>query len=212
MALVGLGILIAVSAGLVLSRGTDHGATFTVNVTLDEADSNPGDGICAGIITPNVCTLRAAIQEANAFPGADTITVPAGTFNLTTLHGGELLISGTDGLTIIGAGPASTTIDANFGDRVFRNITLFAPVAISGVTIQGGNLGKSADGGGIWTRGSLTLTDVVVQTNSAERGGGIYNAPGAGFPLFFPAGTLTLLDSFVDSNDASGPVGDGGGI
>lgn len=47
-------------------------ATFTVNVTTDEGDANAGDGICE---TSNAgeCTLRAAIEEANANTGADTI-------------------------------------------------------------------------------------------------------------------------------------------
>ena len=55
-------VVIAAAVALVLSRGTAHGAGFTVNVLFDESDSNPGDGFCRGIITPNVCTLRAAIQ------------------------------------------------------------------------------------------------------------------------------------------------------
>lgn len=46
------------------------GSTFVVNSTGDAVDSNVGDGLCnAG----GACTLRAAIQEANAVPGKDTI-------------------------------------------------------------------------------------------------------------------------------------------
>jgi CSLREA domain-containing protein len=52
-------------------------ATFTVNSTLDAPDSTPGDGTCCtGFVLGNclgVCTLRAAIQEANASPGTDAI-------------------------------------------------------------------------------------------------------------------------------------------
>ena len=44
-------------------------------------DKNPGDGVCADI--NNKCSLRAAIMEANAFPGTDTIMVPNGTYTLT---------------------------------------------------------------------------------------------------------------------------------
>src|SRR6185369_6141371 len=39
-----------------------HAATFTVNSTGDGIDATPGNGICA--TSGNVCTLRAAIQEA----------------------------------------------------------------------------------------------------------------------------------------------------
>lgn len=47
-------------------------ATFVVNVTTDEADANPGDGICETVNTGE-CTFRAAIEEANANVGADTV-------------------------------------------------------------------------------------------------------------------------------------------
>ena len=47
------------------------GKTFTVNVTGDGQDANQGDGICA--TASGNCSLRAAIQEANANSGTDTI-------------------------------------------------------------------------------------------------------------------------------------------
>ncbi|MGH3087736.1 MAG: CSLREA domain-containing protein, partial [Rubrobacteraceae bacterium] len=49
-------------------------ATFTVNNVGDIADLDPGDGVCnVSLFTGDQCTLRAAIQEANATAGADTI-------------------------------------------------------------------------------------------------------------------------------------------
>src|SRR2546421_11324470 len=45
--------------------------TFTVNSTGDGADSNTADGVCND--GAGNCTLRAAIQQANATPGTDTI-------------------------------------------------------------------------------------------------------------------------------------------
>ncbi len=50
--------------------------TFTVTSdSLDSSDIAPGDGICDTLSVQllNPCTLRGAIQEANAFPGADKI-------------------------------------------------------------------------------------------------------------------------------------------
>jgi len=47
--------------------------TFTVNTSTDDAaahDASPGDGICADAL--GWCTLRAALEEANAHAGADT--------------------------------------------------------------------------------------------------------------------------------------------
>ena len=66
--------LLVLAMGLPLVIGTAHGATFTVTSLVDEADSNPGDGFCSGIITPNVCTLRAEVQEAT--PWTATIRSP----------------------------------------------------------------------------------------------------------------------------------------
>lgn len=51
-------------------------ATFTVDGTGDGADANPGNGICA--TAGGVCTLRAAIQEANSLSGSDTIAFDIG--------------------------------------------------------------------------------------------------------------------------------------
>src|SRR5690606_29638496 len=53
-------------------------ATFTVNNVGTAADAAPGNGVCA--TAGAVCTLRAAIQEANALAGADTIqfNLPSG--------------------------------------------------------------------------------------------------------------------------------------
>src|SRR5437870_10369966 len=58
-----------------------HAASFTVNSTLDAVDASPGDGLCAD--ATGACTLRAAIMETNALPGADEITLPAGVYALS---------------------------------------------------------------------------------------------------------------------------------
>src|SRR5215210_6646155 len=62
-------------------------ATFTVTSTADEPDAAPGDGVCAG--PSGACTLRAAVMEANGLGGSNRITLPAGTFRLTTAGRGE---------------------------------------------------------------------------------------------------------------------------
>lgn len=123
-------------ATLVVSPSA-RAAIFVVNTTADTVDANPGDGICAD--SGGQCSLRAAISEANAWPGADTITLPAGTY-LLTLAGasedanatGDLDI--TSDITINGAGAASTIIDANQLDRVLQiaggstvTLTFFIP-------------------------------------------------------------------------------------
>jgi hypothetical protein len=57
-----------------------YAAAFLVNSTADAVDDPEGSG-CA--TAAGVYSLRAAIQEANALPGADTITLPAGTYTLS---------------------------------------------------------------------------------------------------------------------------------
>src|SRR5438552_177020 len=94
---------------------------FLVNSTDDAPDAIPGDGICAKLT--GVCTLRAAIMEANMLPGTDTVTLPAGIYRLTIPGAGEDLgatgdLDILDDLFLIGAGASSTVIDAGGLDRV----------------------------------------------------------------------------------------------
>jgi CSLREA domain-containing protein len=60
---------------------TSQAAIFVVDTTTDAVDAAAGDGTCA--TTAATCSLRAAVQEANALAGADTIELPAGTYVLT---------------------------------------------------------------------------------------------------------------------------------
>lgn len=176
-----------------------HAATFTVNSTADAVDTAPGDGVCA--TAGGQCTLRAAIQEANALAGADTIILPGGTYSLTIPGTGENLAATgdldiTDDLTITGAGAASTLIN---GNGIDRGLDIFANVAISGVTIQNGNAGAGTLGGGIRNSGTLMLTDVTISGNTASTfGGGIANA-----------GTLILTNVTISTNTTGR---DGGGL
>ncbi|MFP4502248.1 MAG: right-handed parallel beta-helix repeat-containing protein [Candidatus Hydrogenedentota bacterium] len=50
-----------------------HGATFVVRDPQDLPDTNPGDGVAMS--AAGTTTLRAAVEEANATPGADEIVL-----------------------------------------------------------------------------------------------------------------------------------------
>src|SRR5260221_562239 len=67
--------------GVALGRAAS--LTFTVNTTADAHDAHHGDRLCAD--AAGQCTLRAALEEADASPPGSTvtITVPAGTYDLT---------------------------------------------------------------------------------------------------------------------------------
>jgi len=151
-------------------------AAFVVDRTTDGTDAAPGDGVCA--TSSGGCTLRAAIQEANALPGTDTITLPAGTY-LLAIPGrqengaatGDLDV--TDTVTITGAGASATIVDAAGVDRAFD---VYAPVMMSGMSIRGGDPGPDGDGGAIFNGGTLTLSGVVLTGNHAGvSGGGLGN-------------------------------------
>src|SRR5215213_1017494 len=158
--------------------------TFTVNTTSDGTDFSPGDGSCsAGDGTP-VCTLRAAIQEANSTAAtADTIVVPASTYHLTRFgvddnaFNGDLDINSP--ITITGAGARTTVVDQDVADRVFDVVTTSGLVLIQGITITGGNLNGGGNGAGLHNAGPNTqLVDSAVRSNvagTASAGGGLAN-------------------------------------
>lgn len=96
--------------------------TFTVNSNTDADDSNPGDGVCSISPTAPACGLRAAIQEANANVGQDTIrfNLGAGTQRIEVATG---LPPITESLIIDGTPPAGAPAD--------QSIVLSFPVDFS---------------------------------------------------------------------------------
>src|ERR687895_796666 len=68
--------------GLTVPAAADAALPFTVNNTRDEVDTNPGNGQCQTFSGAGQCSLRAAIQEANASLGHDTINILPGVYEL----------------------------------------------------------------------------------------------------------------------------------
>jgi uncharacterized lipoprotein len=149
-------------------------AIFSVNTTADTIDANPGDGLAQD--ASGNTSLRAAIMEANASAGADTVSLATGTYILSRAGAnedgcgtGDLDITGD--LTITGVGANTAFIDGGAADRVLQ--VRGGSVTLSGVTIQNG---AALDGGGIRVDGpgSLTLRDAAITNNHAtSTGGGI---------------------------------------
>jgi CSLREA domain-containing protein len=88
-------------------------SAFVVNSLADTHDAHPGDGIAADAWGQT--SLRAAIEEANAWPGLDTIDLPPGVITLAESNGP---LSVSDDLIIRGVGNASE-IDGSVFDSVF---------------------------------------------------------------------------------------------
>jgi hypothetical protein len=180
-------------------------ATFSVNSTQDRVDAVQADGVCdADLATPGEqCTLRAAVQQANASSDADTIVVPAGTYRLTIRGDEDASAAGdldiTTDVTILGAGPALTVIDGRRAkDRV---VEIRGNAIIRGVTVQKGRAPQgSTGGGGLRNHGTLELTDAVVtRCRGADDAGGID----------VRGGHVILRDVIVNRNRSGD---DGGGI
>ncbi len=178
--------------------------TFLVNSADDVAAAAPlNNGICETAPHGGFCTLRAAIEKANNYPGGGVIILlPAltgGAEYLLTI--GQLTI--TNSLTLSGGGAAHTIIDASGIASPTRVLITEPPaiVTISGVTVQGGHAGFTEGGGLFVTQNStLTLNNSRVTSNSVGyAGGGIYNN----------YATLTVTNSLIDHNFAGN---DGGGI
>lgn len=137
---------------LLIATAAAQAAQFQVDRFADSIDADPGDGLCADAVDGG-CSLRAAVQEANALPGRDSIVLPAGTFTLSLAGSGEdLAASGDldvlDALSIAGAGADASIVDAAALDRI---LDLHPPAAaidveLADLTLRNGFLNTSGQG------------------------------------------------------------------
>jgi CSLREA domain-containing protein len=187
-------LLVAVIASLSVVPQA-RAAIFVVDSTADATDANTADGICAA--AGGGCTLRAAIVQANALMGTDSITLPAATY--TT--GSELTIS--TNLTINGAGARGTRI-VGPGSGIVVRATGTAEVALSGMTIGGGAMGVYVVGT------ELTLDRVTISGNSSTTAA---NINGVGMRID-PGSKVLIKRSAITGNTGTqtGGFGTGAGI
>ena len=185
----GLGAAGLAASGAVLAASPASAAGFTVT-TL--ADSGAG-------------SLRQAILDANAAPGADTITFDSTVTGTITLTSGEIAIG--DDTTISGPGAGALTVSGGGESRIFQLLGNpdygSAPrvVSISGITLAEG--ATKGNGGAIQGNYAidLTLQSVVISGNTAYDGGGVY--------MHDHLGSVVITDSVVSGNTAQGQ---GGGL
>jgi hypothetical protein len=177
-----LGQRVAVAALALVVIGSPAGArlVLTVGSEDDAPDASPGDRRCA--TRSGDCTLRAAVQEANATPGADEIVLPPGYYGLDLPGSGEdAAASGdldlTDDVRLTGAGAALSTIDGRGLDGVLQ-VLPGVSAEISQLTISGGLQNAFGSAGGIYNQGTLHVADCEIAYNVAAAGGigGLYNA------------------------------------
>ncbi|MFN6465884.1 MAG: DUF4347 domain-containing protein [Nostoc sp. DedVER02] len=195
------------------------GATVDIGAYEVQSTSPPPvntDTVVTNTNDSGVGSLRQAILNANATPGADIITF-AGVFtdatpDIITLTSGSLSI--TDDVTILGTGASKLTINGNKTSGVFEISGTGTDVSINGLQVTNANdvvygsisldsntslnltnsivSNNKGAVGGILNRGTLRLTNSTVSGNSGSSlGGGIFNT-----------GNLSLTNSTVSGNGA----------
>jgi predicted outer membrane repeat protein len=179
-----------------------YAEVFQVTHSSDDTDLTADDGKC--LTRLNLCTLRAAVMQANSLPGKDIVKLPADTYFLTLGDSGEDSALGgdldvTDDLQVSGSGKADTIINGSAGDRLFHVMTDVA-LAVDNLTLTNGNA-EFESGGGILNDGNLTLENVNITDCSAAAGGGIFNNE---------SGWLSVAQGYLESNSTS--ASSGGGI
>lgn len=119
--------LLVVAAVLPVPTPAMAGAVFVVTTTAEGSDIAPGNGICDNGL--GQCTLRAAVEEANALAGADTITLPAGAYTVTAR------LDVDEDLQVNGAGRATTSIHTSVAAHGFW-ADEFVTLSLSGITFS----------------------------------------------------------------------------
>ncbi|MEM7153288.1 MAG: choice-of-anchor Q domain-containing protein [Myxococcota bacterium] len=216
-----LSLVAPVLGGLMLCSFASEAsaAAFIVTSNADENDDDLTDDLC--ITASGTCTLRAAIEQANAIDTeAHTIDIPGvvGTIVITQTGvpnndaaWGDLDIDGD--ITIVGDG---NIIDGNGTDRIFH-VLIGASLTASELTLQNG--WGDTSGGAIYNQADLTLIDsTLIFNTSTGEGGGIESIAGSSTVLegcritensstrgggVYSAGDLEIVDSTIDLNVAT---------
>lgn len=220
-----LGLLAVVTVPS-LGRASELVPHLTVTSTLDAPDALVGDGRCASTAPGAPCTLRAAVQEADAVTSSTVlVVVPAGHYRLSIppavgedLAGSAAAVDGANGdldithaVSVQGAGAGRTVLDGAGLDRFFA-IGNAGTAHLSDLTITGGDpsdRGRTQAislGGAILNTGAVTLDRVALVGNRADGGGGMFSVPGT---------TPVVRDSLIADNRAYSGGGlrlDAGGV
>jgi CSLREA domain-containing protein len=192
-----------------LLRPTARAAnTFTVNSTGDGADSNLGDGSCND--GSGNCTLRAAIEQANAVAGSDSINFSIGSGVKTIVQTSDFPIISDpvviDGTTQPGfAGTPIIEINGNASNRSNTNRSAFFITAgsstLKGLVINRVNNAAIAliTNSGNHIEGNYIGTDVTGSVRLPNSVGMIVNSS-----LNIIGGTTAGVRNVISGNNGTG--------
>ncbi|MBD2702656.1 hypothetical protein IC229_18565 [Spirosoma sp. BT702] len=195
-------------AFFVLLSLSGRAQNYTVTTTMD------------GTSASGTVNLRGAILAADAAGGSHTITVPAGTYNLTL--GAIVFGNKAQNIIINGAGPNSTIINmagtGNNQDRIFMinppGTISNIQTSITGIKFTNGRLKSDTFGGGAIVAGgptnTLTLTNCVFQNNMIDPT--VAGSTGGGAIAFTFGGTLSIDQCTFTGNSVSTNANAGGAI
>jgi predicted outer membrane repeat protein len=217
---------------LVLSMAAGANATvFSVTSNVDSPDILPGDGLC-NILPPGpapVCTLRAAIIEANVTATPDVIEVP-GTLNIVLGSDLPAIVHPlqVQGLDVPGDPGARAIIDGNIQFRLFqvsgttlelRRLFLERGSASSGAAllidstasavvdgVRFFNNTASVYGGAISSYGSLDIRRSSFYINVASGNGGAIRLAGSSASLLLSDSSILRSYAFSATAEAIAAV------
>jgi predicted outer membrane repeat protein len=150
-----LGALVVIAGSLYIPRTSAAPLFETTFFVTNAEDAGPG-------------SLRQAILDANASPGADVIIIQV---NGTVFLEAPLPIVTED--VRIEADGYTFAIDGVSQHRIFE-VPVGVFLDIYGLELVSGT-GNLGDGGAVWNAGTLAVQDCTFLANFAELGGAIYN-------------------------------------
>src|SRR5215211_6314841 len=186
-----VGTLLA--ACLMAAQPAHASTTFTVNSTADYGDVAASDGVCDATRGGGECTLRAAIEQANATSGADTINFDIPGTGVQTIHVNS---SGFGALPHI---TEQVTIDGYTQTGAHPNTKAVENDAALKVVLDGSSVGAN----GLQISGA---------SNSLIKGLVINSFGGSGIGVFGTTSFGTRIEGNFIGTDASGTLDKGNGF
>ncbi len=169
------------------------GATYTVTRSDDR------NGTCNSGVD---CSLREAVNAANAAPSNDTINFVNSISKITLTS--QILISNNGTLAIQGTGANAMAISGDTVTRIF--LTEEAIVTIQDVALINGKAANTTGGGAIYVNGgSLILERLLFDHNAAGDNPFVDSEPAGA--VFFNGGTHTINNSTISNNKAGSVAG-----